>query len=152
LSPSAIEKQIGQLALMLEFNDEMRDRVAEVFCAASTQEQIPAGTQLFAEGDEVSNDGYVLLKGTVTVERSSGFRKQVHPPELLGEMKQFEFEGPAERAATATAAEDVEVLHFNWDTFYERLKGRIYGREKDVFNDALQRYAWMHFLEIEEEL
>lgn len=147
-----VEEVIGQVSFALEFPASLRERVAQAFCAVGEIEERPEGTCLFREGETGLNHGYVLLRGLVFVETESGFAAHIPAPALLGEMKQFEFDARSDRMANVYIADDAQLLRFDWDRFYAALDENVSEEERELFDDALEQYAWMHFLQIEDEL
>jgi CRP-like cAMP-binding protein len=147
-----VDGALAELPFMLDFTEGLQYRVMAALKEVSTLDTFAMGTQLFEEGDEGSDCGYVVLKGAVTVERSTGFSANVQAPVLLGEMKQFHFNLSDARAATVRAAESLEVLRFDWGRLYTVIDDRTTDEERKVIREALESYAWMHFLELEDEL
>jgi len=147
-----VDGTLAELPFMFDFSEGLQFRVMVALKEVSTLDNLAMGSQLFEEGDKDSDKGYVVLKGAVTVERSNGFSVTVQPPVLLGEMKQFHFSLSDARAATVRAAEQLEVLRFDWGRLYTVLNDRMSDEEQKVIREALESYAWMHFLELEDEL
>lgn len=147
-----VDGVLAELPFMLDFSEGLQFRVIGAIKQVSTLDNLAMGAQLFTEGEDGSDNGFVVLKGAVTVERSNGFSAMVRAPVLLGEMKQFHFNLSDERAATVSAAEQLEVLRFDWGRFYTVLNDRTSDEERKVIREALESYAWMHFLEMEDEL
>ncbi|MBI4559109.1 MAG: cyclic nucleotide-binding domain-containing protein [Candidatus Hydrogenedentes bacterium] len=146
-----IEQAVASLSLMLTLADHVKERVVAAFKEVSQLKELKPGDGLFAEGDSDSDEGYILLSGSVKVETADGFSTQVFPPELLGEMKQFHFGGSAERMADVSVIEPSEVLQFSWARLHASLSERLDANALAEFENALQSYAWMHFLEQEDE-
>jgi len=141
-----------KLPVLLDFSDNQRYRIVNALMGCSEVARIQANACLFKEGDAESDFGFVLLDGAIRVENSNGFVKPVNPPALLGEMRQFNFEGSGIRAATVTAVEDIIVLRFSWSKLDLSLKALLNPEECEEFTKALQIHAWMHYLEREDEL
>ena len=110
------------------------------------------GDRLFSEHEPSDDEGYVVLKGSLLIASSSGFKNALFAPVLVGEMKQFAFEGEETRVASVTADTELEVLRFDWAAFYRSLNTQLSETQMDEFRASLRRYAWMHFLELEGEL
>lgn len=152
MATEPIEQRLGRLALMLALPEETRRHASQAFAAVSDYEIVPEGTALFTEGDSSTEYGCVLMRGTVTVTTDEGFSSDVKAPVLLGEMKQFQFDGAERRAANVVARDELAVLRFRWDELYRAIDERLDTRERAEFQENLQRYAWMHFLELQDEL
>lgn len=152
MSRDWVLEAVAGLSPMLELDDQVRPTVVTTLREASTLKDVEAGRWLFREGEAESDDGYVLLTGSVQVETSNGFSTQVFAPELLGEMKQFHIAGTSRRTADVRAVEPLEVLHFQWGRLYALLDARLSKEAMAAFSDAIRRYAWMHFLEDEGEI
>ncbi len=135
---------IANLSILKAFPDQLKQRIAAVFDTVSESECLEQDAYLIHMGDQSSDDGFILVKGSVMI------RKRVTPPfkaegpALLGEMKQFN--PNSERTADVTALEKIEVLRFDWDRFYALLKERLAPSEYAIFGRALQDYSWLHFL------
>ena len=108
MSRDWVLEAVAGLSPMLELDDQVRPTVVAMLREASTLKDVEAGRWLFREGEAESDDGYVLLTGSVQVETSNGFSTQVFAPELLGEMKQFHIAGTSRRTADVRAVEPLE--------------------------------------------
>lgn len=144
--------QLARLPFFLDLSDDTVQRVLRAFNQAGQAEAVPDGTVLLQEGEKSSDTGFILLDGEVSVSASCGFSKEVHGPVLLGEMKQFDFERTEMRLATVVANAGVRVIRFSWMQFYEALSDRLSPEELKEFSQALENYAWLHYLERQEEI
>jgi CRP-like cAMP-binding protein len=147
-----LDREIGGLPFMLELDDYLRARVVAVVREVSKHEQISGGTLLFSRDDSVSDDGYIVFAGNVVIETPDGASKTVIPTALLGEMKQFDFDGQHHRMTDVRAEDDIEALHFSWEKLYKSLANVASPEEVEQFRDALRRYAWMHYMDLQGEL
>jgi CRP-like cAMP-binding protein len=143
---------VERLPVLLDFSDNQKYRIVNALMGCSEVVRVSENTCLFKEGDAESEFGYVLLDGELRVENSNGFVKVVNPPALVGEMRQFNFEGGGKRAATVTALEPLTVLRFSWPKLDLTLMESLNPEECVEFTKALQIHAWMHYLEREDEL
>ena len=84
---------------------------------------VPAGTVLVREG-EPAESFYVIINGTVHIERNGEFVRSMSDGGFLGEVALVE---GSERTATATCATDCELLEFGSFEF-----GRIMATFPDV--------------------
>lgn len=94
--------------------------------AVATQARVvaaPAGTVLLREG-EPAESFYVIVSGTVHVERGGRFVRSMSAGGFLGEVALIE---GSERTATATCATDCELLEFGSFEF-----GRVLAAFPDV--------------------
>ncbi len=135
---------ISDLPFIRAFPAALRHRVVTVIQDVSEPQDVKQGTILLRKGDTTSDDGYILLEGTVEVLREDIPTTTVHPPALLGEVKQF---NPAhERIADVTALQDLKVLHFNWEDFNAAVVKSLSESELALFLNALSEYAWQHIV------
>jgi len=146
------EDQVKRLSVLLELPDRLRDRVAATLLRVSAFLNLDPDTPLYEEGDQSTDDGYVLLSGEATVRKSDGFTATVPAPAILGEMQQFHLEGDSCRIATVIAGRDVSVLHFDWQNLYNTLAAELTHDELNLVRDVLRSQAWMHYLEIDDEI
>jgi CRP-like cAMP-binding protein len=149
--PNVVDR-IADLSFLLDLDPALTEHVIQAFIDVGEPARLQQNASLLSEGDAGSDVGYIVLQGLVAVERSDGFRKTMPAPALLGEMKQFHFNTKEERTATVQAATDLQVLRFEWESFYEKLEACTTEEEREAFRVALRDYAWMHFLELEQEL
>lgn len=84
---------------------------------------LPAGTVLLREG-EPADSFYVIVRGTVHVERRGRFVRSMSGGGFLGEVALVE---ASERTATATCSTDCELLEFGRSEF-----GRLMAAFPDV--------------------
>ncbi len=135
---------ISDLPFIRAFPDALRHRIVTMIQDISESQDIAKGTVLLVKGDTTSDHGFILLEGTVEVLREDIPTTTVHPPALLGEVKQF---NPAhERIADVTALGDLKVLRFNWKDFNAAAVDRLSESELALFLNALSEYAWQHIV------
>ena len=142
-----IEEQkrlIQGLPFMSALPADAQQHVITAFIDTSELTRIEEGNELFREGDQTSNDGYVLLSGSIIVQKSYTNDAKAAAPALVGEVKQFN--PKSERTATVRALEDLETLRFNWDAFYGALENCLHPQEIKMLRKALLDYAWQHIL------
>ena len=138
------EETISDLPFIQAFPDALRNSIVTMIQDVSEPQDIKQGTILLKKGDTTSNDGYILLEGTVEVLREDIPITTVHPPALLGEVKQF---NPVhERIADVTALQDLKVLRFNWDDFNAAAVKCLGESDLALFLNALSEYAWQHIV------
>ena len=135
---------ISDLSFIQAFPDALRYRIVTMIQDISESQDIAKGTILLRKGDTTSDHGFILLEGTVEVLREDIPTTTVHPPALLGEVKQF---NPVhERIADVTALRDVKVLHFNWEDFNAAAEKGLSESDLTLFRNALSEYAWQHIV------
>ncbi len=135
---------ISDLPFIQAFPSALRHRIATMIEDISDLKEIKQGEVLLTKGDTTSNDGYILLEGTVEVLREDIPITTVHPPALLGEVKQFN--PHHERIADVTALQDLKVLQFNWEDFNAAAEERLGEAHLSLFREALSEYAWQHIV------
>ncbi len=138
------DEVIYELPFIQAFPTALRRRIVTLLEDISKAENIKEGSVLFTKGDSTSNHAFILLEGTVEVLREDVPTTTVHPPALLGEVKQF---NPAhERIADVTALRDLKVLRFNWEDFNTAAVERLGEGDLALFLNALSEYAWQHIV------
>lgn len=147
-----LDGRIEGLSLMLDLDSGIQQGFIAALKDIGRIAGMNKGDRLFSENIPSADDGYVVLKGSLLIESSSGFKNALFAPVLVGEMKQFAFEGEETRVASVTADTELEVLRFDWDALYKSLGTQLSDEQIEEFRAALRRYAWMHFLELEGEL
>lgn len=139
-----VQNLLCGLPFMLDMPESLKQQVGQVFLEVSELESIEADTVLFREGDKNNQDGYIVLSGSVQVEKSYAKECTAMAPVLLGEVKQFN--PRSERTATVRAREDLDALHFDWNAFYAAIDERLDDMDQEVLRTALLNYAWLHLL------
>lgn len=139
-----MQNLLSGLPFMLDMPESLKQQVGQIFMEVSDLESIDADSLLFREGDKNNQDGYIVLSGAVTVEKSYAKECTAMAPVLLGEVKQFN--PRSERTATVRAKEDLDALHFDWSKFYEAVDDRLDDMDQEVLRAALLNYAWLHLL------
>lgn len=145
-------EQVGQLSVMLELPQHLRIQVESAFLTVASHRSVAAGDILFTQDDANPDEGCVLLSGGVEVISRGGFSTIVEAPALLGEMRQFHIDQMPGRTANVRALDNLSVLRFDWASFYEALARLASKDDVQVVRAALQRQAWLHYLENVDEL
>ena len=104
----------------------LHPRSLQAIAALAVEESVPAGTELMREG-EPAGAFYVIVSGTVHIERGGRFVRSMSDGGFLGEIGLVE---DAERSATATCATDCEFI---------RLGSHEFGRVVETFPDVRAR-------------
>ena len=144
MEAAEIQSFLCGLPFMLDLPESLKQRVGTIFEDISDLETIDEGTELFREGDSRSEDGYIVLSGSVRVEKSYAKSSNAYAPVLLDEVKQFN--PSSKRTATVTAREELAALHFDWTKFNNAVHARLDSTDQDVVRKALLGYAWLHLL------
>ncbi len=144
MSTDSHQETIAALPLFKSFPGPLKERIAAVFVEVSEQESMAGGSKLLSAKGQLPGEGYILVKGAVTVGRRLSAPSEAKPPALLGGMS--EFDPHNERTADVTAVGDIELLRFHWDRFNDLLKERLAPSEFAIFSRALQNYSWLNFL------
>jgi len=139
-----VQNLLSGLPFMLDMPESLKQQVGQILLEVSEVESIEADTVLFREGDKNNQDGYIVLSGSVQVEKTYAKECAAMAPVLLGEVKQFN--PRSERTATVRAREDLDALHFDWNRFYEAVDDRLDATDQEVLRAALLNYAWLHLL------
>lgn len=119
--------------------------VVGIFASISDYEKVSAKTVLFNKGDPTADEGILILKGEISVEKEGHPAKQVSGPELVGEMAQLNPAGL--RTATVSAVTELELLRFQWYSFRNEIT-RLLGEDgAETVQRTLESFAWDHFIE-----
>lgn len=145
-----IREALRGLPLAKVLPREMRDRVMMAFLATGEAKRCQPGATLFKEGDASGDFGFVLLTGTVAIEKDGNAAVFCDAPEILGEMQQF---NPLhQRTATVRAGDDTTVLAFSWTQFFNSVSGIMSPEEVDRLREELGGLAWRHFVGTDDTL
>lgn len=140
-----LRNRLAQLLVVKSVPAVMRPRVVMVFLAIGQEGKANKGFVLFKQGDEHDDSAYVLIGGSVTVEKDDAPSVEVRAPHLLGEMIQF---SPIrQRAATVTANSMVRLLRFTWKGFFQTAEELFTPEEMDHLKHAIEEVVWSHVVE-----
>lgn len=139
-----LEFRLAGLSLLLDLPSTARHEVLSMLLEIGKREIVSEGETIFSEGDTAGDTGYVLLSGSVKVEKSYSESTICFAPALIGEAKQF-VPGSA-RTATVRALDDLDVLRFDWNRFHGESERRLDEHDLNVLGKALLGYAWTHLL------
>lgn len=141
--PDGARDLVLQLSFMNGFPETLRERLADIFIEVSEVRRIRTGQLITREGGRGRNRGFILLDGSVRIHKSDVPDSKAKPPELLGEVMQFN--PKRSRTATVTAHEKGLVLRFMWDDFWAGTKRYLTKEEQDLVRKTLEERAWEHF-------
>ena len=133
-------EKLAGLPFLQGLPDDTKTKVCAVIEGVSEETTASPGEELLQEGHLAFSSGYILLQGTVSVEREGLETIELSAPRLLGEMSQF-IQDDA-RVATIRAATDASFLRFSWDDLYENA-GKALSKEENVaLIQAIERIVW----------
>jgi CRP-like cAMP-binding protein len=136
-------KQINAISLLDGMPDEAKDKIAEIFCEVSEEIDLEDGEVVMQEGHLAFESGYILLTGTVEVEKEGKHQTDLTAPVLLGEMAQFK--ACDVRSATVRAKGSAVAMFFHWDEFYELARQRLTETERLLLTSAMDKIIWERF-------
>lgn len=140
-----LRNRLSQLSLVKSVPATMRPRVVMVLLGVGQEGKANKGFVLFRQGDEHDDTAYVLVSGSVTVEKEDAPSVEVQSPHLLGEMIQY---SPLkERSATVTSSTQVRLLRFTWNGFFQTAGDIFSPEEMDHLKQAIEEVAWGHVVE-----
>lgn len=138
-----IQEQVKNLSLFADLNESDRGLIADIFTDVSDVYRYGDGEALI-HVDYLSFDtGFLLAKGSASVENGRGDPIVINSPALLGEMSQFRV-GDL-RSATVRSQDECIALQFFWADLYahaeEKLPGAVYSR----FRQSIEHQVWDRF-------
>jgi CRP-like cAMP-binding protein len=143
MGPHDIHEAIVRVPIVEEFASPMRETISTLLQEISEVRRLRKGHRMTREGSRGRNRGFILLSGSVRVQKSDMPDTKVVGPELLGEVMQF---NPKKmRVATLIAHEDCIVLRFMWEEFWDAVARYFEPDEQTKVREALERRAWEHF-------
>ena len=87
--------------------------------------------------------GFVLLQGTVEVQKEGAPGITLPAPALLGEMQQFNSQSL--RTATVLAKGECIARKFSWQELYRQAKQDLDASEQAMLIDSIERVVWERF-------
>jgi hypothetical protein len=118
-------------------------KVTDVIVDIGVVRRVAEGQVMTRENKHGKNRGFVLLKGIIGIQKAEVPYAKCRPPELLGEVMQFNPKGM--RTATLTAREECWVIRFQWNEFWNTLMTNFSEAEVATVREALEERAWEHF-------
>jgi CRP-like cAMP-binding protein len=145
--PSAYKEKIAQVPVLAEFQQPLRDHVADIILDIANTRVLKKGEQLYAEGAVDDNTGAILVDGGLIVAYGTHAPILLDPPEMVGEMQQFNKYGT--RTATVCARNHATILEFKWHDFVARVQDRpdINHADHARLRDAFTHFAAKRFQE-----
>lgn len=143
MGPQEIHEAIVHIPIVEEFAAPVRETLSALIQEVSEVRRLRKGHRMTREGSRGRNRGFVLLSGSVRIQKSDMPDSKAKAPELLGEVMQF---NPKKmRVATVFAHEDCLVLRFMWDDFWDAVARYFDPGDQKHVREVLERRAWEHF-------
>ena len=133
-------EKLSALPFLQGLPDATKERICAVIADISEKTTVSAGEGLVQEGHLAFASGYILLDGTVSVEREGLDSIELTAPRLFGEMSQFIRDDS--RTATIRATSDASFLKFSWDDFYEGVGKDLSKEENAALVQAIEKVVW----------
>jgi CRP/FNR family cyclic AMP-dependent transcriptional regulator len=103
------------------FEETPETVLAEVAEILKEEEEIPAGTAIFAEGD-LAHSMYIIFKGEVRIHKGGHTLAVLNKNDFFGELALLDTET---RSASASTVTDTFLLKIDQDPFYELMESRV---------------------------
>ncbi len=137
------QQRLTALSLLNGMPDAAKAHIVEVFCAVSEEIDLDDGEIIMQEGYLAFESGYILLEGTVEVEKEGKLLAELTAPALMGEMAQFK--SCDMRTATVRAKGPASALFFQWDEFHAFARQRLSEEERNMVTSAMEDLIWDRF-------
>lgn len=135
---------IPKLSLFNDLDDELRVRVCTPLPWIGKLMKLSEGEKLFDAESRCRSRGFILLKGSVSLEWSGSEKRVVSAPSIIGIMPNNKPE--RQWSASAKGAEDTDLLAFSWLNYSEALQGLLSRDELkllfDSFSNNRKRFFW----------
>jgi len=143
MGPNDIHEAIVRVPVVAEFAQPVRETLSTLLQEISEVRRLRKGHRMTREGSRGRNRGFILLTGSVRIQKSDVPDSKARAPELLGEVMQF---NPKKmRIASVFAHEDCLVMRFMWDDFWDAVARYFDPDEQTKVRESLERRAWEHF-------
>ena len=133
-------EKLSSLPFLRGLPDATKEKISAIIESISEETTASAGEELIQEGHLAFASGYILLDGTVSIEREGLDSIELSAPRLFGEMSQFIQDDS--RTATIRAATDASFLKFSWDDLYARAGKELSKEENAAFARAIEKVVW----------
>jgi CRP-like cAMP-binding protein len=143
VTPEELANQIRGLPFAAALSPEVFAGFAETLDTVGLANDLEPGAVLFTEGDKPTDQGIVILSGTVLIQKPGAPEAEQSSPELLGEMTRFNPTG--HRTATVTVKQPCSILTFTWSNFEKVARRRMNEGDFNSLMKTLEEYAWQHF-------
>jgi hypothetical protein len=138
-----IRNRIGALDIVRGIPAEVRPRVVLLFLGIGSEQERPDGVVLFERGAANDGSAYILLEGSLEVEKPQTPPIPVEAPHLIGELAQLDKK--KQRGATGTVKGGATLLHFTWSAFGEAAQSVLTNAEVQAVRESIENLAWEHF-------
>ena len=143
MGPNDIHEAIVRVPVVAEFAQPVRETLSTLLQEISEVRRLRKGHRMTREGGRGRNRGFILLTGSVRIQKSDVPDSKARAPELLGEVMQF---NPKKmRIASVFAHEDCLVMRFMWDDFWDAVARYFDPDDQAKVRESLERRAWEHF-------
>jgi len=134
---------VMDLAMLKNVDDSLKVRVCLPFPWISKPTKLANNEVLFEAGSKCKSQGFLLIKGTVSLIWHTGDQKDISAPNIIGIMPNHK----ADRlwSASARANGDAQVLTFSWIEYDKKLRERLSNNELKLFFESLKLNAKRHF-------
>jgi hypothetical protein len=134
---------ILKVPVIESLHGDLGEKVTDVIMDIGVVRRVAEGQTMTKEHRPGKNRGFVLLKGSINIEKDDAPPSVCRPPELLGEVMQFNPKG--QRTATLTAIDECWVIRFQWNEFWTALMTNFSEAEVAKVRETLEDRAWEHF-------
>ena len=131
---------LARLPFLRRLPDTTQERVCVLLDEISKKTTVAEGKKVLREGHLVFSSGYILLEGTIQIERKGLALIELDAPIVLGEISRFSQDDL--RTATVRATSDGRLLRFSWDDLYERAQKELTEENNEAFLHAIERVVW----------
>ncbi len=138
-----VRAEILRVPVIESLPGDLPGKVTDVIMDIGDVRHVPKGQVMTRENKHGKNRGFVLLKGVIGIQKAEVPFSKCRPPELLGEVMQFNPKGM--RTATLTAHEECWVIRFPWTDFWNTLMMNFSENEVAKVREVLEDRAWEHF-------
>lgn len=138
-----VRELILKVPVIQSLHGDLNQKVTDVIIEIGDVRRVAAGQVMTRENKHGKNRGFVLLKGVIHIEKADAPPSKCGPPELLGEVMQFNPKGM--RTATLTAHDECWVIRFQWNEFWNTLMSNFSETEVAAVRETLEERAWEHF-------
>lgn len=138
-----VRELILKVPVIESLSGDLGIKVTDVILEIGVVRRVAEGQVMTRENKHGKNRGFVLLKGIIGIQKADAPYSKCRPPELLGEVMQFNPKGM--RTATLTAREECWVIRFQWNDFWNTLMSNFSEHEVAAVREALEERAWEHF-------
>jgi len=140
-----LRNQLGSLDVVRGIPAETRPRVVLIFLGIGSEQERKDGEVLFERGAANDGSAYILLEGSLEVEKPDAPSIGIEAPHLIGELAQLDKK--QQRGATVTVKGSAVLLHFTWSAFAAAAKSVLPPAEVQAVRESLERLAWEHISE-----